>query len=131
MRVSQHAVRRYVERLKPALDGDMGTARRELEQLVGQATVVKDRPEWIPDARDDADRDEAHRWLVVEGCGIVMPVNRQYVVLTVLANGGLSDQTRQRRNDRRRDRQHRRRARSQRYISKGPQQRAWLPDSPA
>jgi hypothetical protein len=85
IQVSQHAVDRFVERVRPALD--VGEARHELERLIDQCGQIGDRPDW-----QDHRADLCERWLWI-GPDICLPVQRD-LAITVLVRGLVPDQHR-------------------------------------
>lgn len=108
----EHAVERYRERVKPAFD--YRQARDELRRLAELMDVRPDGPPWREEHHGDADA-----WARLSD-GIWFPLqarNGTMVAATCLTNGGLSDLTRARRNERaqrRRQRAQERRERSER-----------------
>jgi len=66
--ISDHAVARYCERVRPGLDG--AAARAELERLRAVATVVHEPPAWLHAA------DQASCYLLL-GDDVVLPLLRQ------------------------------------------------------
>ena len=66
--ISDHAVQRYQERVRPGLDE--AAARAELERLRAAATVVRDPPAWLHAA------DQAPCYLLL-GDDVVLPLLRQ------------------------------------------------------
>lgn len=86
IQVAQHAVDRFVERVRPALD--IGEARHELERLIDQCGQLGERPDWQDD-RADFDGD---RWLWI-GPDICLPVQNQ-LAITVLVRGLIPEQHR-------------------------------------
>lgn len=101
LRVSSHAVARYMERIRPSLQV-YAQARVELEALVEDGELTDVRPSWISPDSADLVGERATRWVVVDKCGIVMPVNHADIVVTVIGNAQVSPHVRAKRNDRRR-----------------------------
>ena len=99
VRVTNHAVERYMERVRPGLD--FKRAKAELIHLVGQFGEERPRPEWMSMKAQEPDV-----WVAV-GDDVWLPCERRgdgrLVAHTVLAQGCLSAEARARRNaDRRR-----------------------------
>lgn len=83
--ISDHALKRYQERVKPTLGRDAASA--DLARLVASAGEIVDELDWSPD--------ELHpdtRYLVLAP-GIALAVVDGHA-LTCLTNAGFSDQTR-------------------------------------
>lgn len=82
--VTDHAVTRYVDRVKPTFDH--AAARTELERLVGMAGPIQGKPDWLhlPAYCPDAAKD----YLSLSD-GIVAAV-KQNLVTTVITRGGSS-----------------------------------------
>jgi hypothetical protein len=96
--VSDHAVERYIERVRPHLTMQRG--RFELERLVRNEGVILDAPPaWVHES-DDVDR-RADAWVEIGSTGLVCPVYRR-IVLTIMHPGGMSTTVRERRNERKR-----------------------------
>jgi hypothetical protein len=94
--LSDHAVERYQERVKPALD--LQAAREDLERMLPLGTFQHDPPPW------DRPFDEADGWLLL-GEGIVIPLSRNqdrrpgFWAITVLSHREISPEKRRARND--------------------------------
>jgi hypothetical protein len=95
-----HAITRFKDRVRPGLG--WSAAEREFERLLRMGTAVEQPPAWlIADATQGTPR------YVLIGDDIVVPlvasVERpgDWVALTCIARGGLTEQARTRRNERR------------------------------
>jgi hypothetical protein len=100
VRISDNAVARYVERLRPAIDTE--AAHAELETLMLQhGTVTDAAPSWTRDA-------QARSHYVLVGDSIVLPLAHdhrgRWAATTCLTSGTLTDVQRRQRADRRRRR---------------------------
>lgn len=110
MIVTDHAVERYIERVRPMLTPR--DARMELERLVRtEGVILEDPPDWVYEA-EDRDR-RADAWIAIGDTGLVCPVYRR-MVLTVMHPGGMSTVVRERRNARKQSK--RARARERRAV---------------
>jgi hypothetical protein len=103
--VSEHAVRQYRERVKPALDLD--GARADLERVIGAGgEIASSPPRWLDSAHPEA------LFLVVGG-SVALPVARsergEPVAVSCLVDSSISTYERGERTERRRRRQHTRR----------------------
>lgn len=90
-RITRHAVERYIERIKPALDEP--AARRELEALLDLAEPLERPPVWI-------------EWRIGMtyhslSDGIIAAEAANGYVTTILIRGGCSEKARARRKSRR------------------------------
>lgn len=98
--LSQHAIDRFHERVRPGLD--RAAAEDALAQLALLGTIESEPPEWL--ARRQ--RQRAACYLVAGD--VVLPLDpyrrdpRVLVALTCVARGGISELARQRRNEGRR-----------------------------
>lgn len=108
LKVTAHAVDRYWERAVPACP-DWTTARRHLLHVLQTAGDVHARPPRWAAAHDHLDTlaDRATGWVVI-GDDIALPLVGNLVV-TCVCRGGISDLTRRRRNETRKQLRHRRR----------------------
>lgn len=111
MRISatDHAVLRYVERVRPGLSFD--AARVDLQRLIREHAEIVERPAWCVEARD---RDsQATHWVTI-GPDVVLPCAKtprhNLVALTVITNHGLSARARAKRTAERRAAKRRRQA---------------------
>ena len=100
VRISDNAVARYVERLRPAIDTE--AAHAELETLMLQHGSITDSPpSWTRDA-------QARSHYVLVGDSIVLPLAHdhrgRWAATTCLTPGTLTDVERRQRADRRRSR---------------------------
>jgi hypothetical protein len=103
--VTNHALERYGERVRPYLDG-LRRLHADMVRLVGVCAVVQDDPPaWV---KDDWDREgKRERRFVVCGdiCLVLQlsPEGSRYpaAIVTVLAKGHMGDAARAKRNDRR------------------------------
>lgn len=108
--LTTHAIRRYQERVKPALT--RAQAADELERLLPLATVDDEPPHWLTEdnLHEDAPGHHVTAWAHLSD-GVVLPLEHDIagdlLAVTVLTNGGLSPASRARRNAR----NHRRRSR--------------------
>jgi hypothetical protein len=98
-----HAVARFIEKVRPALR--WAAAEREFEGLLKTGTMVEDPPGWLAArALQDAER------YVAIGEDIVAPLAAsrerpgEWLVLTCITRGGVSDLARERRKQLRADR---------------------------
>lgn len=97
VQLTAHAIQRYNERCRPALD--RAEAGRDLRRLLSHGRMVPESPPWTQ--RTQATFSE--RYLVV-GTDIVLPLRRAgglWVAVTCLVRGCISEATRERRNRRR------------------------------
>lgn len=104
--VTDHAIDRYVERVKPGYSDEQ--ARDEILRLLWECQATEGRPEWI------ASRFPAARWLVVGD--IAFPIARDgrgERILTCLVKGMLGERAAKRRHRRR---VHRRRHRTSQHV---------------
>ena len=87
--ISEHAVKRYCERVKPGLDE--AAARNELERLRAAAAVAREPPAWLHAA------DQAPCYLLL-GDDVALPLLRQsdggWVASTCVAKSTLTVQRR-------------------------------------
>lgn len=113
--ISVHAVQRYRERVKSALDA--AACKAELEALAGMAGEIE-RPAWVTVEPD------AERYLLLAD-GIVAVVKGGYVA-TVLTRGSLGPERRRERNQ---AKARRRRARRDRNQKRQKQRRDGRPES--
>ncbi len=91
MTVTDHAVRRYIERVKPTMS--LKAARAEVERLLLTAETTTVAPVWAGrEEKGDA------RTFAIIAPGIALPITETGVALTCLTNGTLSGATRSRRN---------------------------------
>jgi hypothetical protein len=108
IRLTPHAVQRFQERCRPALE--LGAAAIELGRLLGSGRIETRAPEWH--ASRAAQTSELY---LVIGDDLVLPLERdryaagRWVAKTCLDRGGISDAARAHRNERKR---RRRRART-------------------
>ncbi len=97
VRISQHAVQRYRERIKPGLDE--AAARSELERLRAVGTVVREPPTWLHAA------DHAPCYLLF-GDDVALPLLRHsdggWVASTCVPRSTLTSERRQAKTARRR-----------------------------
>ena len=104
--ISDHAVQRYQERVRPGLDE--AAARAELERLRAVAAVASDPPGWLH-AADQAP------WYLLLGDDVVLPLLRQsdgrWVASTCVPKSALTLQRRAAKTARRKSRGARGRAR--------------------
>lgn len=122
VRVTRHAVDRYVERVRPTLTYDEGF--EELRRLV-QWKVPQRLPVWAAESLGD-DRDDVLAVEISEG--IVMVVERAtslkgvdcWLGTTIIVPGGLTEARRERRKQKKAARRERARARQASY---GPRRR--------
>ncbi len=92
MKPTRHAIKRYIERVKPAMDAVQ--AREDLDRMIPMGRFIE-KPDWLNEASDDPRPD--HRFYeLVEG--IVLAVAPDDSIVTVLTQGGLSPQRRKARN---------------------------------
>ncbi len=112
LELSAHACDRYVERIRPALEREVGA--RELARLIWeQGRLVADPPSWLAE-RQRAEPADAYV-LVGDDGELVLPVRKSggrfpvAVAVTCLDRTGVSELARQGRNRRRRERAARRR----------------------
>jgi hypothetical protein len=100
--ISNHAVERFHNRVRPTLDLDAAAA--ELSRLASLGEVLADPPRWFAERQ----REEAPRYLVVGD--LVMPLRpigptagaNRWCAVTCIARGGISEKARHARNGRRR-----------------------------
>lgn len=92
--VTDHAVWRYQERVRPGLE--LADARRDLLRLLKGCEVTTDLPDWTRDREDRVDA------VAVLSDGVVLALIRErgskYRAVTCLVRGGMGEQTRARRN---------------------------------
>lgn len=102
IRLSDHAITRFHERVRPSLPRRQ--AKRELDRLIAVAAEPVAEVPFCTSKKADA-------WLVL--CdGVALPLaqtGKGYVAVTCIVAGTLSARERRRRNMRRRSRRHRRR----------------------
>lgn len=101
LRVRQHAVLRYQERVRPALSES--ELQIELERVLPGATLVYDRPSWCAPASSDGKWPDS--WVVLTDA-IVFPVIDGFLI-TCLTRGEVGSKVRVERQDLRRERQDR------------------------
>src|SRR4051794_6955563 len=96
--LSRHAVQRFQERVRPALD--LHVAAEELRRIVAVGRIATESPRWHADWAAQ----EAPFYLLVGA--LVLPLRRSdrntLIAVTCLARGDWSDDARRRRNARRR-----------------------------
>lgn len=95
--LSDHAVERYQERVKPALD--LQAAREDLTRMLRIATVQKETPSW---GQGESHGQPVDAWAIISE-GVCAPLARRhdgsgYFAITVLTHRGISDESRARRN---------------------------------
>lgn len=112
--LTAHAISRYIERVKPAMDSN--AARAELERLVEHAdiTPTSTPPRWVAEGER-----EAYLPLTDDVCLTLIGRPGRWRALTVLLRGSLSPESRAARNEARKDRHRRARTRRQKDISNG------------
>lgn len=93
IRVSDHAIDRYIERVKPCLEPEQ--AKAEILRLFDEVVGFRDTP---PDWHDPGKVPPFERYAMV-GDGIAFGM-KGLVVVTTLARGGHSDEVREARNRR-------------------------------
>ena len=99
IRLSEHAVRRFRERVRPGLDE--GQARNELSRLVAFGEMVGEPPEWLAATQ----RQRASCFLVLGDLVLPLDPGRRdrevLCALTCIARGSLSEAARTARSARR------------------------------
>ncbi len=93
--VTDHAVMRYQERLRPGLD--VFAAKRDLQRLIAAHGVIVERPDWYVPARHRPSK--ATAWMMI-GPDVLLPLmgtGSAFCVLTVVCSHGLSDEARAKR----------------------------------
>lgn len=119
--ISDHAVERYVERVRPGLG--FVAARRELRRLIEAGTLTATAPEWVAESADVSDA-----YLDAGDVAICLNVDnsrggRKLVAATVLIRGSLPPLTRERRNKARRARRATRKGRKHGSTGAKPEAR--------
>lgn len=107
--LTEHAIERYVERVKPHLE--LAEARAELERLADMCPGPSEPPAHLRERRDDADAFAE----IAPGIWLVLLNGR---ALTCLTNAGLSEAARRNRN--RRKAEHRRAKRQKQRPGRPP-----------
>lgn len=104
VRVSHHAILRWIDRVKPALDptrrDDYAKAKYEIETCVNRCGKVVDLPKHMtirPDEARDTPAERIDYWIELDGLGIFFPV-RDNVLLTTLCSRSIGATTRATRN---------------------------------
>jgi hypothetical protein len=98
--LSQHAVDRYQQRVRPALSAEL--AREDLGRLIGLGRVASEPPSWL------ADRQAQRAAFYLTVGDVVLPLDpdrrdtERLIALTCIARGGISEIARHARNQRRR-----------------------------
>lgn len=94
--ITDHAVARYVARVKPS--ADLASARRELEALRAHATVLVAAPDWVHEA-------SGRRFFLAIGTDMILPLaggsTGAWFATTCLVRGSISSSERRRRRARR------------------------------
>jgi hypothetical protein len=108
--ITNHAVNRYQERVKPTLD--WGAAKRELTALTEIGEVVPSLP-WLDSSAPD------FAALIELSDGIAMALTRPdgvdgYIGTTVFIRGGVDEKTRAHRAEKNKRKRHRRRTKKRR-----------------
>ena len=102
MAFTDHAVRRYQERVRPALS--LAEAEADLLRLAETHGGITDNPpEWRQDWWDQFSNT---RWLII-GDHIALPITADGIATTCFARGDFSPERRERRNESRRGRRYR------------------------
>lgn len=100
VRISDHAITRYRERCKPALDDE--NAGRDLGRIAALGRVLTEAPRWL------VGRARQTSPLYLEVGDIILPLvpdrggSGDWCAVTCIARGGISEPARRRRTDRRR-----------------------------
>lgn len=118
LHLTEHAVQRYIERIKHVPDPthtERTRFAREFATLVqSHGVLVAVKPEWINDVPEDAEHVRRATHYVCIGADLAIPVanvSNGMVGYTFLARGGYSPGRRADRNARRQEQRQRRRAR--------------------
>lgn len=130
IRLTDHAIQRYQERVKPhfTLDEAQVEARRLLEYF---AAIQTERPNWFDDATGE--HDQPFDGYAMIGDGIAFPL-RGSRAITCVTVGSMGDEARTARNHRRRGRQRARNARRMKWKdtkttnadrSRSPRRKDW------
>lgn len=92
--LTNHAVARYQERVRPGLD--LAAAKRELTRLLAEHGQESERPDWMADRADQPDL-----WVTI-GPDVWLPClvkqHGRIVAVSVVCNGNISEATRRKRN---------------------------------
>lgn len=102
VRVSEHAIDRYIERIAPGMVDNRGAVRELVVRLVRtECHTRKYPPEWV-NLYDNAPSETvgATHWAVLVNMGIAFPLRGGWV-LTTLTRAGVSSEARERRNEKR------------------------------
>lgn len=112
IRFSEHAIERFIERVRPALDRDAALDAMVRLRHIGQ--VTPGRPPWMNPTDDDGD---VVAYLVAGDVAFPLTISSQadrrhrYVAKTTVVPGSIPAETRERRNRQRSGRMVRRKAR--------------------
>lgn len=101
VRVSEHAIDRYIERIAPHLEDERDRVKEIILRLVRQSHIRPRRPDWVGEWPVDKPVEHlgCDQWACLVELGIAFPL-RQGWVLTVMARASLSDSQREKRNAR-------------------------------
>lgn len=69
VKITTHAVERYIERIRPDAELTVGEARRELRERMGGCRVVRERPRWCGPVKDRVSELQTAGYVVVEHAG--------------------------------------------------------------
>jgi hypothetical protein len=111
--LSDHAIERYRERVRPGLSVE--DAEAELQRVLGFATFTREPPDFA------AEHEGVTVGFLLLGDGIAFPVVRSesggdFVATTCVGNWSLSEETRERRNRKAAIRRRRRKARRFKHL---------------